>query len=782
MVNQTDNAVSSSSGRAVGQDGIKSVNPTSPLSHRARSHQKIMLRKMRDCWVNGVLEPSIYQVTAQALGPANARLRPHNLWPRLIDTPDGGQMAVKTVDLVAIFYNKTRNVVLTGATGGGKRIALLEVAKLLAIDSRLGVDNFIPIVLPLSAYDRKIPFQEWMRLEVERFYQIPFDVFDEWLSYKLILPLFDGLHHIPDPEDRSHCLKEIESRWLEPNGRGAILTLEPADVAALSHPEQVEIVTLPAISNETARRYLKLYGRDLVGLRRTLNQHNPVTDLAQYPFHLHVMCLAYTGQPHPEMILAQGDTDKDPHDNQLSATFDRFFERLSTSQAQFLYHTPSRIKHTLVWLAEKCAQRRRSDFFLEDLQPSWLDHRADLLAYTLFSRVLAGSLVGLITGLIISILFGLGEFGQASGAVDVYYLLELLKNPAAGVVIGALGGGTLSFYDFRRFRTKKPLQGSFFPVRALLFGVIFGLGFGLSQIIIALLAGDAQVSDPVWALQGFLAAALAGLLFFIMSGRQATAENDIVLFDHLSWTWRNAFRGGWRSLAIGLVAGTALMGLLPVVADGLRTAAPEWAGRFILFGQTVNETIPVNLSLGALGGLLTGFVGGFVHSGLKERWGFSQILPEQKVRRSLESGLLAGTFVGLGLTIFLGILGLIYGTTLNGLWGAVTGLLMATLAGTAGGLITFWRHGGRGFTNHMVLRTILWSSLRIPFRIVYVLDDGVELLHLYNVGAGYAFTHVALQSHLRHLLLDAKEKKGDPPQRLSSRPRRLFRRRSTPSS
>lgn len=780
MVNQTDSAIESGSKRTVGKSGIKSVKQTTPLSYRAQRHQKIMLKKIRECWVNGVLEPSIYQVTAQALGPSNARLRPHNLWPRLIESTDGQKIPVKTVDLVALFYNKSRNIIITGAPGSGKRISLLEVAKLLAIDSRLGVDNFIPIVVPLSSYKSGVDFNDWLCREVKRFYQIPVDVMEEWLSYKLVLPLFEGLHLIPDEQDRARCLSEIENNWLEPNGRGAIVAMEPRDVDALTQPEMVEVITLPPLAKETILNYLRLYGRDLIGLRRTIYQENPVAELAKHPYPLHVMCLAYTDQPHPEMILHQREPDEDPLQGQTEAMFNRLFDRLSTSQAQFLYHPAPRIKHTLRWLADKCAQRNRSDFFLEDLQPSWLDKNTDLLSYTLLSRVLSGSVIGFVAGLFISIGFALGFFGEETPSVDVVFLLELLKNPVMGPIIGVLGGTLIGWWDYRRYKQGKRARVPYVPIRAILYGVVFGLGFSGLQLAIDLLIGTPAPNQLSYVFQGLFAAAAALLAFFLIEFYDGTPDDDIALQDHLTWTWRNAFRGMWRSAAAGLIGGTALLGLLPLVTDQLQAIIPSWSGRFIISGLSLNDTIPINLAVGAIGGLLLGLISGFVRTGLQEQWRFSQILPEQKVRRSLESGLLAGVFVGLGILIFLGTISLIFGAWIDGLWGAVTGLLGVSLLAAAGGLITFWREGGGGFIRHMVLRTVLWSSQRIPFRIAYVLDDGVEILHLYNVGAGYTFTHKSLQTHLRNQLVQSKIKKlgqsGD-----SRRNRPLFRRRQTPS-
>lgn len=764
-------------------DSNKTHPKLEKLSDRALIHRQIMVNKLQQCWVDGVLTPSIYHVTTQALGPPNSRLRPHALWPQVIQNKGGEDQKLKSSELVANFYTNQKSIVILGRPDTEKQISLLEIAGQLAADASLDKHSFIPAVVNLSAFEaeNKLHFDQWVAREINRFYGIPPEISAEWLDQNILLPLFDGLHLISTGELRAHCLSEIEKFWLKSSERRAILTLEPADHDTLNSSDLAEVVHLQPLPKPITLRYLKLLGRDLIGLRRVLRRETPINQLAESPFLLHVMCLAYTHEPYPDLMLQDMKHVSDDPEGEPTALFNRFFDRLSLSQAQFLYHEPTVVKQSLMWLAEKTAQRSRLDFFWEDLQPSWLDRRSDLFAYSLFSRTISGSIIGFLTGLIISLVVTFGQFGNPDFAFGLPFLSQLFRNPAVGLISGFLGGGLVAMWDFLRFRRQKAGDLGVFPIRAILFAVVIGLSFAFTQMIIFLLNQQSltAVSTPLL-LIGALAALTGGVSFALLEGQKKTADHEIRFADRLNWSWGNGFKGSWRGILLGLILGTVSLGALPLITTQLHQLVPDWSSNFLLYGTNPTETLTIHLAFGAVIGALSGFVLGFVYYGLKEQWSSFYLQPEQVVRNSLESGILAATFSGLGITVVIGALGLTAGASANDLWGAMIGLIMALLLAVICGTTFFWRQGGAAVVNHLILRIILWSSRRIPFRMSHVFDDGVEMLHLYPVGAGYIFSHPWLQNHLRNqlALLKGQKEALKREKRARAQKKGFFRRRT----
>lgn len=764
-------------------DSNKTLSKLEKLSDRAKIHRQIMVNKLQQCWVDGVLTPSIYHVTTQALGPPNSRLRPHALWPQVSQKKGDEDQKIKSSELIANFYTNQNSIVIVGRPDTEKQMTLLELAAQLVTDASLDKHSFIPVVVNLSAFEtgKNLSFDQWVAREINRFYGIPLEITAEWLDQNILLPLFDGLHLISTSELRAHCLTEIEKNWVQSSERRVILTLQPAEYDTFNSSNSVEVVHLRPLSKPITLRYLKLLGRDLIGLRRALRRETPINQLAESPFLLHVMCLAYTQEPYPDLMLQDMKHVSDVSEEEPTALFNRFYDRLSLSQAQFLYHEPTVVKQSLMWLAEKTAQRSRLDFFWEDLQPSWLDRRSDLFAYSLFSRTIGGSLIGFLTGLIISLVVTFGQIGNSDFSFGLPFLSQLFRNPAVGVVSGFVGGGLVAMWDFMRFRQQKAGDLGFFPVRAILFSVVIGLGFAFTQMIILLLNQQtlAAVFTPLLII-GALAALTGGVSFALLEGQKKTADHEIRFADRLNWSWSNGIKGSWRGILLGLILGAVLMGALPLLTAQLHLLVPDWAGSFFLYGTNPTETLTIYLAFGAILGTLIGFVLGFVYYGLKEQWSSFYLQPEQVVRNSLESGILAATFSGLGITIIIGALGLTAGASANDLWGSMIGLIIALLTAVICGTTFFWRQGGAAVLNHLILRIVLWSSKRIPFRMSHVFDDGVEMLHLYPVGAGYVFTHPWLQNHLRDQLALLKEQKEAVKQekRAKTKKKGFFRRRT----
>ncbi|WP_220195450.1 hypothetical protein [Ktedonospora formicarum] len=78
-------------------------------------------------------------------------------------------------------------------------------------------------------------------------------------------------------------------------------------------------------------------------------------------------------------------------------------------------------------------------------------------------------------------------------------------------------------------------------------------------------------------------------------------------------------------------------------------------------------------------------------------------------------------------------------------YGLSGGLLLAGLSlGLIGGLI----FGLYGFIQHFFIRSILWRTNSLPWKLIPFLDEATERLFLRKVGGSYIFAHRLLLEYL----------------------------------
>jgi hypothetical protein len=373
-------------------------------------------------------------------------------------------------------------------------------------------------------------------------------------------------------------------------------------------------------------------------------------------------------------------------------------------------YTPQQTLHWLAWLARLLAQRSRTVFYIEGLQPDWMLTPTQCSYYAagvgLIIGLASGLVLGVISGLIAGVLFGVLA-GLRSGL-----LVGLISAVSAGLLFGLA-------VDTRALQLGRS-HGIWRTIRNALFvGTSVGLGGGL--------AAELGFGLSNGLLYGLLGGLTSGLVFGLTI---ATIDDPtrIEIVETLRWSWTKARASLWRSILYALLTGL-MFGL---------------AGRLI--GSGGHELaaalgIAVTTTLGAT--LIAGLTAGEIET---------RILPNQGIWRSARHALRFALGGGLAAALINGLVARLVNRIVLGSESELIAEVAITLSiGLVTGLALGLLYGGFACVQHSVLRLVLYRAGAIPWNYADFLDYTVGRLFLRKVGGGYVFAHRLLLEYFATL-------------------------------
>lgn len=343
-------------------------------------------------------------------------------------------------------------------------------------------------------------------------------------------------------------------------------------------------------------------------------------------------------------------------------------------------NSPYTLEQTVSWLkmlAHMMFRQGETVFYIERIQPDWLSRTRQRLVYAVVVRLMFGISGGLAVGVGAGVIFTL-----AGG-------MELGRTVALGVGVAA----TLIFSLFWGW------GGGLATGSAG--GMTFGLTFGL-------VAGIALGSSAGWmwglawglilAMIGGLIFGVIGALIVLLTGRKIEYRDNITIVEILTWSWSEAFLGLGIGLVLGIVGGVV--------------------SRLVF-------NLEAGLWIGGILGIASGLalMPGF---GLAGREVEMRTVPNQGIRRSVRLALQFGLSVAI-------LMGVVAGLTGGPLLGLIIGLV-----GALAGFMTF---GGIAFSQHILLRLMLYVYHEMPWNYARFLDFCADRILLRKVGGGYIFIH-----------------------------------------
>lgn len=701
----------------------------SPVEAKEWRELGILLEKVKQFWVKGVLEKSVHSRVLLELGKEIDVGVVEHPWERVLELPNQVKQALPPDRrILDIFDEMGRALLILGEPGSGKTITLLELARDLInhAEQDRTFSQPIPVVFNLSSWtDKGQPLVDWMVSELSAKYQIPKRICRPWLENIRLLPLLDGLDEVRS-ENRAACVQTINHFVEEYGLAGLVVCSRLKEYTDL--PVRLKLngaIRLQPLTSEQVDDYLALVSPSLNALRINLKKDDNLLTLAESPLMLNIMSLAYQDlEPQPRQTF---DTVETYREQLLDTYIERMFKRRRTVDKPY---EDEQVVSWLSWLAQKMTEHNQVILLIEGLQPSWLSSRPWRWMYVLASRLIGGLVVGLIVGLIIWVLDGL-VLNSAQGPTD-----GLIRGLVFGLFGGLLGGLLAALIDAVRIgRRSKKITVRLLPQNwqpasnVLLVGLIFGLLFGL--LYGPLIGADLLING----LQlGLIVGPFFGLYFGLRGSRQSLTD-DIQTVEALSWSRGTAQQGVARGLIYGLI-----FGLIYGLILGLVNLIYGWA-----------DWLSSRLIIGLMAGLIFVPVGGLIGAtfgGLSSSVVGTKTVPNQGIRLSLRNavftGLIAGPVFGLLAVLLVVLLGGLPGGLIYDL---VFGLMVGLIVGLSAAL---W-YGGLDIIQHYTLRLILWYRGYTPRHYAHFLDYATERIFLQKVGGGHIFIHRLLMEHFASL-------------------------------
>lgn len=520
------------------------ISRTEPPPRQPDPNRLRMLQKVQDYWVKGVLEHALHENRAFKLGLAAAP-------GAVLRHREYGDYTLPA-DVSQIFRDMNSELLILGAPGSGKTILLLQLARVLIQQAQQDETQPIPVVFNLSSWAaQRKSIAEWLKDELRTKYQVPKKVARQWVEGEKLLLLLDGLDEVAAAY-RDDCVEAINAFRHDYRFVNLAVCSRVIDYESLTHKLDLQgAVVLQPLTDAQIATYIR--GDDLAGLRQSLQHDETLQTLARTPFLLNTMAFAYHGLSAVNLALSGGNEKE-----RTTHLFDKYIERrLQTANP---HYTPRETQHYLHWLARKMVAVQQTVFYIESMQPEWLDTPRQRFECWMLNKVGIGLAYGLSFGVMFGLLTGITfalavnlEHGLTYGAaVMVVLVLGLGTIAGAPVKMGEIEVG-----DAMNFRWSRG---------DIVWGIYNAIVIGVVVILFGLLIDRLRVAVVV-----SLAAAMVGFLEAGLKSAQHLELRSIPNQGIYRSFWNAAQTGLLIALVTGLVSGL-VSALVVDVSTGIGTA------------------------------------------------------------------------------------------------------------------------------------------------------------------------------------------------------------------
>ncbi len=464
------------------QGNANSINSTLFFGQQARTNgvgitrqeyrnRQALLTKVKNFWVKGVLEKSLYKQALIELGleekpdaisfaGAEAIANPGNAILEIGDnSPQPLPEGTKVIDI----FDKIgagRTLLILGEPGSGKTTTLLELVRDLIARAEQDVNLLIPVVFNLSSWaSKRQKIADWLVEELKSKYDVPKKIGQSWVTQQQLLPLLDGLDEVKaDYQDdldevkadyQDDCIVAL-NQFKEGYEAQLVVCSRIKDYEALSNRLNFQsAVDLRLLTLEQVCHYLDRMGNDLVGLRALIEEDRVLQELAQSPLMLNMMTLAYEGVALED--LPRFEVLEERRNRLFDDYIERMFHRRNYSSSEPRY-SKKQTKHWLLGLAQNMVQESQTVFLIENIQPYWLKNTKQKQTYQLILGLIEALILGLIAGLIVGVSTRLnGEnlgLVSSAGLIIIGLVVGLIMGLIAGLTAGLRSGGEACIQHF----------------------------------------------------------------------------------------------------------------------------------------------------------------------------------------------------------------------------------------------------------------------------------------------------------------------------------------------
>jgi adenylate kinase family enzyme len=455
-----------------------------PLTQVEYGHRKVLLSKVKEYWIKGVLEKSVHTQAMIELG-LEKRLDVVNLpFSGFEEIPEDSRQILPTGSNTADVFNQIgegRTLLILGEPGAGKTITLLKLAQNLITRAESDLSQLIPVVFNLSSWgSKRQTITDWLLQELWSKYQVSKEVGKNWVKNQKLLLLLDGLDEVKT-DLREACVEAI-NQFIQTHGLTEMVVCSRiADYEVLSNRLQLRgAIYIRSLTSEQVNQYLDTTGQQLEAVKSLLREDTELQELAKSPLTLSVMTLAYQGKQ-VEEILQTGSLEE-RREHLFNAYTERMFKRKGVNQQ----YPKNRVIHWLTWLAQIMSHTSQSYFLIEKIQPNWLQFNLEKKLYKIGTILIGITVISLI-------LFLTQTLDLHNDKIDSLRV----------VIMNAVMWGLILWWNFGRDKTEiETFESLTWPWKKtrkdLLAGLIYGLKWSLILSPIGVVWCCLTWKEPKW--------------------------------------------------------------------------------------------------------------------------------------------------------------------------------------------------------------------------------------------------------------------------------------------
>jgi hypothetical protein len=513
----------------------KAVKPPTQQDYRQR---KVLLNKVKNFWIESVLEKSLHTNALLELGLEENSSAVVHSFSHLEEVPAVSRQVLPEGTSATEVFNQLgegRTLLILGEPGSGKTITLLKIARDLIARTEEDLSQPLPVIFNLSSWTKKKPIEEWLVEELQSKYQVSKSSGKAWVQNQDLLLLLDGLDEVK-AEHRNACVETINN-FIQAHGQTEIVVCSRIkDYEALSARLRLQgAICIQPLTIEQIDQYLNRAGSQLEAVKNLLHADKTLQELARTPLMLSIMSLAL------QNTTANGLPKANPsiYRCQLLDTYiERMFQRKGISDKQY---SKTQVKHQLTWLAQRMIQESQTIFFIEKIQPTWLQTKFEKIAYRLGNDLS----ILLIFGIPLGIVFPLVGVDRLSNIANIAPIL----------IFGLLA--SLSLVAGDRIPTTEKLNWSWRKAKkGIIFGPPMGLSFGLIYGLIDQLINGSNLTETL-SYSVFLAIIFG---FFGLAAGFSFSELETRAIPNQG-IWNSVKRCAVIAIGFGLVVPILLLGL-----------------------------------------------------------------------------------------------------------------------------------------------------------------------------------------------------------------------------
>ena len=529
------------------------VSGVPTLTQQEYRQRQVLLNKVREYWIKGVLEKSLHTRALIALGLQERLDLVQQPFSGVAEFSSGsGEALPEGTQANKVFeqMGTGRTLLILGEPGAGKTITLLKLAEDLIARTESDLRQPIPVVFNLSSWARKPQaIEQWLVQELLEKYQVSKVLGKAWVETEALILLLDGLDEVK-AEQRNACVQAL-NQFMQSHGTTEIaICSRIRDYQALTERLRLRsAICIQPLTPEQINSYFEQAGEQLSALKTVLQQDRELQELATSPLMLSIMSLAYQDCTREE--ITQGGRTEDYRKRLFEKYIDRMFQRRGTTQQ----YPREKTQRWLIWLAQKMTVTAQTMFLIERLQPSWLPSETDKIIYPIATGLILGVLLGLVAGIYFVYFYTTFEHNKLIPSINI-----LIKLITIGVLSGLIPGlitGLLYLISNRLI--KGLISGSIFAISISFFGsFIYEQHIDIAPILLSGICGGAIFSSiyikiqPIESRELDLNKILKYAIFFGIIGilyaliKSNLRLNSYSVFEIIILMLFGAFIGGFR--------------------------------------------------------------------------------------------------------------------------------------------------------------------------------------------------------------------------------------------